>query len=654
MGEAPEQLSLWDEVSPQRTDPERSHWDEEDPYERVDAEWLDSMETAAAENEIRDGVPRTDSPAQIPEALAEIGEGPLLGPPDPSVAQLAQFPSWARRSVQRGELAGETMEFPDAIVQDVHDAIMRGPNASKLLHGDVQALKGAILLQYNRWLKAARRADQTGEITPWDATKILDESRRHTALMALAYVPKSDWGTLEAVWNSAPVSEGKEDSLEDFFRRRREAAKTGTPDDQSALQREGIQRAADLIGAYTRSKRLGVKIPRTKIGAVGPDALIKTGAAISSVAASPGMTPTRASRSLAYGADLSISPVEIILNSRYNNLLLGPRGILVDYLSNGAMLVGKLVVDAALPEQGGMNLKARSAITRAEFAAINGLLPLMWERVGSTIREGVADAQAESTGTPRAVTGRLKLRMEEATAKRDAARASGDRLAEREADNSLRDLWVSKNIAAMPFLELAGRLKSVADVAISTLAYGMEQTRQAGVMAWREGKHPVDSPEWHHRIAEILDGVGISEQDYIKMGANSTHEAERTTFRGEMGTIGKHMEVIQKHPLSSFILPFLRTLYHIRGWAIDLSPIGAALTVGDVMRAGVYRGMQQTDVGKRVILNTRNLYGFGGPYQNAWKGADVGPGVADLDRRAEAAPLSRRGRVRFWQRYRQR
>jgi len=43
--------------------------------------------------------------------------------------------------------------------------------------------------------------------------------------------------------------------------------------------------------------------------------------------------------------------------------------------------------------------------------------------------------------------------------------------------------------------------------------------------------------------------------------------------------------VIQKHPIGSFVLPFLRALYHIRGWAIDFSPLGLAVTGVDVARS---------------------------------------------------------------------
>jgi len=124
---------------------------------------------------------------------------------------------------------------------------------------------------------------------------------------------------------------------------------------------------------------------------------------------------------------------------------------------------------------------------------------------------------------------------------------------------------------------------------------------------------------------------------YDEMTRNSTREAERTTFQGDMGTVGRFMQKIQRHPIGGIFLPFLKALYHIRGWAIDLSPVGAAVTLGDVLRAQPYRwAMAADNVGLATSMQRRTLGLIGGPYAEAYRGSQVGKGVADLDRRSIA------------------
>jgi len=346
------------------------------------------------------------------------------------------------------------------------------------------------------------------------------------------------------------------------------------------------------------------------------------------------------------GDDLSISAMDVLLGMRYNNMLLGPRGILVDYISNTGQLFMKALADPFLPETGGMDPRARATITAVEYAAIGKFFPLMMQRISGVILNGVTDLQAAQAGTPHSISGKIDRKMEDALADRDYYRVGKLALAQ---------------MGTVGFLEAAGRMKSVADVAINTLAFGMEQARQAGVMAWREGQHPVGSDAWYRRVAEIMDNPPA------QMVRNSYREAERTTYQGQMGTIGRKLEAIQKHPIGQFALPFLRALYHIRGWAIDYSPVGAMGTLGDVIRAqipadskyirpldraaviglgaatGAGLGSVSGPVGAAIgglaggAIAARHLGDTqlaGGPYRMGYKGAGVvGHGVADLDRR---------------------
>lgn len=611
----------------------------DDNYDRLMAEAearLSQMD--AAESGGGAGIPPTDPP------------GPVLGPPDPNEPNLDQFPEWAQGLLFLGDQMkpGDRAHGTAREWADVEQVVRNGPNGASLSEREREVLGAAILRQFRRFQRAAERA-RGEQTTAWRAAQLIDEARRYSAIRGLATVPRDRWAMLEDVWRSAPVSEGQEGTLRDFLLRRRDAVERGDADEIARLQEEGVRRASALVG-QNRPRVM----PRGQGGARG--ALTRYGRTMADQMG-PGTTPSEGAR-VASDPDLSIHPWEVLSNIRYNNMLLGPRGILNDYAWNTGMLFGKMMADPFLPEQGGANPLARAAITRAEYAGLARAVPLMIRRMGSVLFHGVEDLEAEATGAPRHVSGRLSRRIDAAV--EDGAAWYGPRLL------ALR----AGKVGTVAFAELAGRLKGMADVGIKELAWGMEMTRQAAIMAWREGTHPIDSKAWHARVAEILAGdiapAGAPEKEqkaatvrYQEMQRNATREAERTTFQGEMGSVGKMMEPLQRHPLGQFVLPFLRTLYHIRGWAIDFSPVGLAATVGDVTRSAIHRGAMQTDLGKRALttpnitlpggrqLATRNAFGLlGGPYQHAWKGADVGPAVADLDRRLMANMVGTAGF--FW------
>jgi hypothetical protein len=513
-------------------------------------------------------------------------------------------------------------------------------------------LAAAILLQWARLKRAIDRATTVDDLSPWAAAQVVEESRRYTALRGLAAVARSEWPSLAEVWKSSPISQGEGQTLEDFFAARQVARDDGSTEVDPATREAGLRRTAALAGQGRPRYGIGPNRPNRREDSKKAQAL---GSAVAKLIKSPTMRPSNAG-SILSDADLSVGKTEFLLAMRYNNILLGPRGILVDYATNTGMLFGKMMADPFLlaASEGVVNPRAWGAINAAEYAALSRAWPLAKARAWRVITEGVSDLESEVTGTPRHMSGRFGRRIEMAQM-------------EGAGDYSKRVLMLKTGrIAAVTFGEAAGRLKSVADVMIKELAFGMEMTRQAAVMAYREGDHKTGSEEWHKRVAEILAGKinpnaktreekVAAQRIHEQMLANSYREAERTTFQGPMGQLGRMMEPIHRHPVGQFVLPFLRALYHISHWAIDLSPIGAMATVGDVIRSGIYRGMmrdtrpedqQRTSMtaGQKFLAKTGNLGGFdkgwirsggllGGPYQQAWKGAEVGPGVADLDRR---------------------
>jgi len=616
---------------------------------------------------------------------------PNLGPPTGNEPNLDQFPSWAQALLEMGSLVemgdpnvgmlgerarlirevqarpnaeamsaaqieaaadrilAQRREFRAANETEWADAIMMiaaGPNAEGLSRREQQILAGAIMRQYKLFQRAADRA-QGQRATPWSVAQMLDEARKFSAIRGLAITPRDQWAMLDEVWRSAPVTQGASGTLEEFLEVRQAAQDAGDTDAVARLEEEGIARASGMV-ARTRPTPIAGRRRATAEGE-----LVRYGRTMADQVRGE-TTPSEAAAAAA-APDLSIHPWEILSNVRYNNMLLGPRGILNDYAWNTGMLFGKMMADPFLPETGGLDPRARWAITKVEAAAMARYLPLAIRRMGRILFTGVDTLESEATGAPRNISGRLTRRIENAREE-----GAGER------SPKLLKLKASK-VGAVLFAELAGRLKGMADVGIKQIAWGMEMNRQAAILAWREGVHEVDSDEWHERIAEIMAGniAGpnatpeerrAATATHLQMQKNARREAERTTFQGDMGTFGRKLEPIQRHPVGQFVLPFLKTLYHIRGWAIDFSPLGLAGTVYDVARSAAYKKVMQSDRGQRMLgtpniplpfgqaIPTRNAFGIlGGPYQDAWRGTQVGPGVADLDRRLMANMIGTTG-----------
>jgi hypothetical protein len=137
--------------------------------------------------------------------------------------------------------------------------------------------------------------------------------------------------------------------------------------------------------------------------------------------------------------------------------------------------------------------------------------------MGQVFFTGVSHAESDVAGTPRTMSGKLARRTQNRQSdlglqgRRQLGPAwlqmnlpfdpqTGRAMAN--LDPKLNALRLSK-AAAIGFAEIAGRLKAMADVGIKTLAYGMDMTRTAAVMAWREGL-PIDSAEFRRSRRKVL------------------------------------------------------------------------------------------------------------------------------------------------------
>jgi hypothetical protein len=580
---------------------------------------VEQMHDEAALAEIREpgGFPDTDSPAQAAEiALADepLGppipeEPPALGPPIPE-ASPANFPEWARSAISLAEgMDPEQIRAASGDIGDVLATIAAGPNAD-LPTADQHALAALIVQLHDRVKMLASINGPGGGLSPTQAARLQAATRQFAAVHAMATVPRSGWEGLGAIYN--------------------QGAETG-------WQRSDEERVALAERALVRGR------PRNRRGPTPESTVQQTGAAMAAAINDPGSRPSRTARVVAE-PDLSVSSLEWIEGMRYNSMLMGTRGVLIDYITNGAMLLGKVGEDFLLPEQGGLDPRARIAITRVELAAARHANRLVLTNIGNAIWNGVLDAENEAAGQPHALSNRFGARIEDRTAALEQQGAGVGRLALDPRLNLMR----GQKLMTIAFTEIAPRFKASADLAIKTWAFAMEQARQAAVMATQEGEHAPDSEAWHRRIAEIMDGQIVrnpsSQEDRNRnammvadMQARSRRAAERVTFQGEMGTAGRMLEAARQAPGGKLAVPFLRTLYHIAHWSIDLSPVGAATTLADVMRVPAGRALQRVAPGVAdtaiPFANTTIGAAVSGPYRDAWKGTQVGKGVSDLDRR---------------------
>lgn len=639
-------------------------WDSEDNdwLNEIDPEAAALRDEYAARQEMTDpsGLPRTDTPIEaaaltapetvlwdpeegdLPADTAVLPDTPMLGPPDPREPNLDQFPDWAQEALGMGSLmtdATRTLSASDRA--EIRDLVENGPQGTLLSEPEREVLIKTIEWQYQRLKRAANRRGPDGEMTPFRAAQLADHSRRYTALRALAATPRERWATLGDVWRSAPVSQGESGSLDEFQRQQREAAAAGDENAQAELERAAVRRLVDGIDS-TRPRMVGRRLRRVagqNVDADDRNQATEYGRGLQNAVDSSFASPNRVAAAVA-DTDLNLHPLEILQGMRYNAMLIGARGILTDYVSNIGMLFGKMMADTVIFEAGGFNPLARGTIAMAVTAAQARAVPLAMRSWSQTVLTGLSDAQADVGGTPRTMTDKLETRIQDA--KSEGARWYGRRRLE----------LTAKKTAALGFVELAQRFKGAADEGIKLVAYTGAMTRQAATLAWKKNDHPLNSEAWHAQVAEMMQGNGLHDDPKMNLAMyqqwvrNATREAEDTVFQGPMGAIGRMMEPIQKHPLGQFVLPFLRTLYHIRGLAVDVSPLGLPLAVGDVARAGVYRGLMRSERGQRALGATRNGLGLlGGPYAQAWTGADVGPGVRRLDHRMLAGAV---GQVAFF------
>ena len=163
-----------------------------------EAQAAEAAELQAMQDEVNQIVAETAASAEIPDLgppnAADITpETPARNATSDEALDLEGFPEWSHGLLDLG-LGIDAMPegtMPSEIV-DVQAAIMSGPNGASFTQTQVDALRGAILMQYNRVKTAATRVDSAGSAqeATWASARAFEEMKRYNALMSFALTPE--------------------------------------------------------------------------------------------------------------------------------------------------------------------------------------------------------------------------------------------------------------------------------------------------------------------------------------------------------------------------------------------------------------------------------------------------------------------------------
>ena len=235
---------------------------------------------------------------------------------------------------------------------------------------------------------------------------------------------------------------------------------------------------------------------------------------------------------------------------RYNAMLSGPRTFMINVLGNTAEIPWRFGRDT-LASTGRALATGRPEPLRELGAEAAGVVQGLREGVDeamAVLRHGVSREAAERGDLPRDLSARVRN-----PAGRALARG----------------------------LELPSRGLAATDEVFRRAAYRMALGRRAAQAATRSGAR---GRAWEEAYRQAFENPSTA------VSRDALDVADRMTFKGEMGSLGRGLEAFTKQagPIGDILLPFLRTVYHITARGIDRSPLGALGTGIDVAR-GVYR-----------------------------------------------------------------
>ncbi len=288
---------------------------------------------------------------------------------------------------------------------------------------------------------------------------------------------------------------------------------------------------------------------------------------------------------------------------RYNSMLSGPRTLEVNVAGNGAEIPWRLLRDTGASVLRGHPEEMIPEVKGLWAGVAKGNRAFM-----ETLSQGITTEKALAGDIPRSISSRV--------------------------DNPAAK-------KAAQFLEAPGTLLAAADEWANAVAYSMYNGRAAAVTATKQG---LKGQAWESRVAELMA------EPTAAMHRQAVAAADRMTYKGDMGQFGRALEQIQKVPIAgSILLPFLRTVYHIKARGIDRSPVGWVGTGVDLAR-GVYGKPSEwgaalagdslkelpkgvTPLGERLGDNIMGAMAFTAFYNQAVAGNISGAGPDDPEKR---------------------
>lgn len=299
---------------------------------------------------------------------------------------------------------------------------------------------------------------------------------------------------------------------------------------------------------------------------------------------------------------------------RYNSMLSGPRTLEANTVGNGIEIMYRTMRNTMLDVSragghaalGDFAAAGRDlSTTQKEWLGISAGLDQANRRFWEVMRSGITSEQAAAGEFGLGISNRV--------------RGSGT------------GANVQRGIATG--LEMPGRLMAAIDQWGDAIAYNMAYGRLAAQKASSEG---LSGRLWSDRVSQLIANKSIDPA--LMRQADSI--AERTLFHGEMGQTGKALEAMvtrMPQPLGHFILPFMRTVYHITSRGVDRSPLGLAATLFDVAKGNYGRGSElgkalsaakgpggaQVPLGERLADGVLGTLAFYSMYQYA---TSVDPG----------------------------
>lgn len=136
--------------------------------------------------------------------------------------------------------------------------------------------------------------------------------------------------------------------------------------------------------------------------------------------------------------------------------------------------------------------------------------------------------------------------------------------------------------SAMRFIEFPSAVLQATDAMLHQWVYMMNMGAEAAQIATLE---KLTGRALDARVAEIVRSPveALGSVRGQRLEALAFKMANNAVFKGDMGRLGQNLEKMQSYPGGRWLMPFLRTVYHITARGVDYVPgLGSAWTAFDI------------------------------------------------------------------------